>query len=105
MDTMRNDREEAMRMATRKQSEAAKRNIRKAQGAARSKRTIANLPKSTRRSLGQQAARGRSRGGKAGAALEDRNRTQLYERAKKLNIPGRSRMGKWDLIEAIRRAS
>jgi hypothetical protein len=102
---MRNDREEAIRMATRKQTEAAKRNIRKAQGAARSKRTIANLPKSTRRALGQQAARGRSRGGRAGTALEDRNRTQLYERAKKLNIPGRSRMGKWDLIQAIRRAS
>jgi hypothetical protein len=92
-------------MATRKQTQAAKRNIRKAQRAARSKRTIAKLPKSTRRALGQQAARGRSRAGRAGTALEDRNRTQLYERAKKLNIPGRSRMGKWDLIRAIRRAS
>ena len=92
-------------MATRKQTEAAKRNIREAQRAARSKRTIANMPKSTRRALGQQAARGRSRGGRAGVALEDRNRTQLYERAKNLNIPGRSRMGKWDLIQAIRRAS
>jgi hypothetical protein len=92
-------------MATRKQTQAAKRNIRKAQRAARSKRTIANLPKSTRRALGQQAARGRARRGQAGRALQDRNRTQLYETAKKLNIPGRSRMGKWDLIKAIRRAS
>ena len=92
-------------MATGKQTQAAKRNIREAQRAARSKRTIAHMPKSTRRALGQQAARGRSRGGRAGVALEDRNRTQLYERAKKLNIPGRSRMGKWDLIQAIRRAS
>jgi hypothetical protein len=92
-------------MATRKQTQAAKRNIREAQRAARSKRTIAHMPKSTRRALGQQAALGRSRGGRAGVALEDRNRTQLYERAKKLNIPGRSRMGKWDLIQAIRRAS
>jgi len=75
-------------MATRKQTRAAKRNVSKAQRAARSKRTIAKLPKSTRRALGQQAARGRSRGGRAGAALEDSNRTQLYERAKKLNIPG-----------------
>jgi hypothetical protein len=91
-------------MATRKQTQAAKRNVRKAQRAARSKRTIANLPKSTRRALGQQAARGRSRGGRAGTALEDRNREQLYAQAKKLNIPGRSRMGKWDLIRAIRRA-
>jgi hypothetical protein len=92
-------------MATRKQTKAAKRNIREAQRAARSKRTIAHMPKSTRRALGQQAARGRSRGGRAGVALEDRNRTQLYERAKKLNIPGRSSMGKWELIQAIRRAS
>jgi hypothetical protein len=92
-------------MATRKQTQAAKQNVREAQRAARSKRTIAHMPKSTRRALGQQAARGRSRGGRAGVALEDRNRTQLYERAKKLNIPGRSRMGKWDLIQAIRRAS
>jgi len=54
--------------------------------------------------LGKQAARGRVRGGEAGHALEDRNRQQLYEIAKKQNIPGRSKMGKWDLIKAIRKA-
>ena len=91
-------------MATRKQSQAAKRNIRKAQKAARSKRTIAHMPKSTRRALGQQAARGRSRSGRAGTALADRNRQQLYQQAKRMNIPGRSKMGKWDLIKAIQRA-
>ena len=91
-------------MATRKQTEAAKRNVRKAQQAAKQKRTIANLPKGTRRELGKQAARGRQRGGQAGAALEDRNREQLYEVAKKLNVRGRSKMGKWDLIKAIRAA-
>jgi ribosome assembly protein YihI (activator of Der GTPase) len=91
-------------MATRKQAQAAKRNVKKAQQAARKKRTIANLPASTRRELGKQAARGRARGGHAGHALEDRNREQLYEIAKQEQIPGRSKMGKWDLIEAIRRA-
>jgi hypothetical protein len=91
-------------MATRKQTQAAKRNVRKAQRAARSKRTIAHMPKSTRRALGQQAARARARGGRAGRALEDRNREQLYKEAKRMNIPGRSKMGKWDLIKAIRRA-
>jgi Rho termination factor, N-terminal domain len=91
-------------MATRKQTEAAKRNVKKAQAAAKRKRTIANLPKSTRRELGKQAAKGRQRGGRAGGALEDRNRQQLYEIAKKENIPGRSKMGKWDLIKAIRKA-
>ena len=91
-------------MATRKQVQAAKRNVKEAQSAAKKKRTIANLPKSTRRGLGQQAARGRARGGKPGAALEDRNREQLYELAKRKSIPGRSKMGKWDLIKALRRA-
>jgi len=91
-------------MATKKQTQAAKRNIQKAQRAAKQKRTIAHLPASTRRGLQQQAQRGRKRGGEAGHALEDRNRSQLYEIAKKQGIPGRSKMGKWDLIDAIRKA-
>jgi len=90
-------------VASAKQVRAAKSNVKKAQGAAKRKRTIANLPKSTRRGLGQQAARGRRRGGRPGGALEDRNRQQLYEIAKREDIPGRSRMGKWELIRAIRR--
>jgi hypothetical protein len=93
-----------MPMASARQVGAAKRNVRKAQRAATRKRTIAHLPKSTRRELGKQAARGRQRGGQPGRALEDRNRQQLYEIAKDRNIPGRSRMGKWDLIKAIRRS-
>jgi hypothetical protein len=91
-------------MATKKQTEAARRNVKKAQQAAKRKRTIANLPKGTRRELGKQAARGRQRGGEPGQALEDRNRQQLYEIAKDKEIPGRSKMGKWDLIKAIRKA-
>ena len=91
-------------MATRKQVQAAKRNVHKAQAAAKRKRTIANLPASTRRGLQQQAQRGRQRGGEPGHALEDRNRQQLYEVAKEMEIPGRSKMGKWDLIRAIRAA-
>jgi hypothetical protein len=90
-------------MATRKQTEAAKRNVKKAQATAKRKRTLANLPKSTRRGLQEQAQRGRRRGGSAGRALEDRNRQQLYELAKKRNIPGRSKMGKWELIDALRK--
>jgi len=93
-----------MDMATQRQVKAAKSNIRKAQTAAKKARTIANLPEATRRSLGQQAARGRSRGGSAGHRLEDRNREQLYELAKRKGIAGRSKMGKWDLIAALRKA-
>ena len=91
-------------MATRKQTQAAKRNVKKAQRAATQKRTIAHLPKTTRRALQTEARKGARRGGRAGHALEDRNRQQLYEVAKRKNIPGRSKMGKGELIRAIRRA-
>jgi hypothetical protein len=89
-------------VATRKQVQAALRNVKKAQSAARSKRTIAHLPESTRRDLGRQASKARSRQGRAGHALEDRTRAQLYDLAQKRNISGRSKMGKWDLIRALR---
>jgi hypothetical protein len=89
-------------MATGKQTRAARRNVKKAQSAARSKRTIAHLPEATRRDLGKQAAMARSRGGRAGRSLEDRTKEQLYELAQKRNIRGRSKMGKWELIRALR---
>jgi hypothetical protein len=92
-------------MATTKQVKTAKRNVKKAQAAAKKRRTIAHLPKSTRRALGQQGVAGRKRHGRAGARLEDRNRQQLYELAKKRDIPGRSTMGRDDLIRALKRAS
>jgi hypothetical protein len=90
-------------MVSTKQARAAKRNIKQAQSAAGRKRTMAHLPASTRRDLGRQAAKSRARGGAAGHALEERNRQQLYELAKERRIPGRSKMGKWDLIEALRK--
>ena len=60
-----------------RQTQAAKRNIKRAQRAAKSKRTLANLPERTRRGLTEEARKGRARGGKPGHALEDRNREQL----------------------------
>jgi hypothetical protein len=91
-------------MASQKQIQAARRNVRKAQGAARAQRTLTKLPAATRRDLGKQAAQARARGGRPGHRLEDRTRPQLYEEAKKLGIAGRSKLGKWELIDAIRRA-
>jgi hypothetical protein len=89
-------------VATTRQVRAAKRNIKSAQSAAKRKRTIAHLPEATRRDLGRQASKARQRAGRAGHALEDRTRQQLYELAKKRSIRGRSKMGKWELIRALR---
>ncbi|MGB7436303.1 MAG: hypothetical protein WBR26_14340 [Candidatus Acidiferrum sp.] len=47
-------------MATQKQRSAARKNIKKAATAAKKKRTIAHLPKSTRTALGKQASKVRN---------------------------------------------
>ena len=65
-------------MASTKQVQAARRNVKRAQRAATRKRTIAKLPARTRRGLQEQARLGRERGGQAGHALESRNRQQLF---------------------------
>jgi len=44
-------------MTSARQKAAARRNIKKAAGAARRKRTISKLPKKTRTALGKQAAK------------------------------------------------
>jgi len=41
-------------------------------------------------------------GGKPGTRLEKETKTDLYEKAKKYKIPGRSKMNKAELIAAIR---
>lgn len=90
-------------MTTRRQRQTAHSNVKKAIAAAKRERTISKLSSATRHSLGVEGAKARRRHGKAGHALEDRNRTQLFAVARKLGIAGRSRMGKWDLIDAIRK--
>jgi hypothetical protein len=96
---------EVSTVATQRQRQAARRNVKSAQRAARSQRTITKLPKSVRSDLGRQASKSRQRGGRPGRNLEDRTRQDLYKVAARKNIPGRSKMGKWDLIQAIRKAS
>src|ERR671924_266225 len=85
-------------MATQKQRTAAKRNIKKAAAAAKKKRTIANMPKSTRTALGKQAAAVAQR--KRTGGRSPKTRQELYEEARRRGIPGRSKMGRGELARA-----
>ena len=86
-------------MASEKQTQAARRNIKKAATAAKRKRTLANLPKKTKTALGQQASAVRQRNRRGGSA--PKTRAELYEIAKKRNLPGRSKMGRDELAKAL----
>jgi hypothetical protein len=86
-------------MATRKQLQAAKRNVKKAQSGARKKKTIANLPAKTRTALGKQGAAVARR--KRTGASGPKTRAELYEEAKRRNLPGRSKMGRAELARAL----
>jgi hypothetical protein len=84
-------------MATEKQRAAARKNVKKAQAGAKSKQTLKHLPSSTRTALGVEANKVR-RG-------EEPTRKELEQRARELNIRGRSKMGKAELKRAVQRAS
>jgi hypothetical protein len=86
-------------MATTKQTQAARRNVKKAQAGARSKRSIAHLPKSTRSALGKQGAAVAQR--KRTGSATPKTRAELYEMARKRDLPGRSRMGRDELAKAL----
>ena len=92
-------------MATRKQRQTARKNIKKAQAGARKKKTIAKLPKRTRRALGREgskaAARKRGASTGTGSGAGAMTVTELRREAAKLDIEGRSKMGKAQLIRAV----
>jgi hypothetical protein len=83
-------------MATDKQRSAARKNVKKAQAGAKSKQTLKHLSKSTRTALGKEASAVR-RG-------DEPTRKELEDRARKLGIEGRSKMGKDELKRAVKRA-
>jgi hypothetical protein len=83
-------------MATTKQREAARKNVKKAQSGARSKQTLKNLPKQTRTALGKEA--------NAVKRGDEPTRKELEAQARKLDIKGRSKMGKAELKRAVARA-
>ena len=92
-------------MATQKQRATARKNVKKAQGAARKKRTISKLSSRTRRDLGREGAkaaarkRGASKGTGTGAGAM--TVAELRREAARLGIEGRSKMGKAQLIRAV----
>ena len=86
-------------MASQKQTEAARRNIKKAAGTAKRKRSLANMPQKTKTALGKQAAAVRERNRRGGTS--PKTRAELYEIAKKRNLPGRSKMGRDELARAL----
>jgi hypothetical protein len=86
-------------MASTKQTQAAKRNVKKAQQAARSQRTLAHLPSKTKTALGKQGAAVAQR--KRTGAATPKTRAELYEIAKKRDLPGRSKMGRDELAKAL----
>jgi hypothetical protein len=83
-------------MASEKQRAAARRNVKKAQTAAKGKQTLKRLSPETRSALGQEANLVR-RG-------EAKTRRDLEAEARRLDIRGRSKMGKDELRRAIDRA-
>ncbi|HEY3003616.1 MAG TPA: hypothetical protein VGJ44_14815 [Kribbellaceae bacterium] len=86
-------------MATQKQREAARKNVKKAQKAAQSERTIAHLPSKTRTALGKQGAAVAQR--KRTGAATPKTRQELYREAQRRDLPGRSKMGRDELARAL----
>ena len=83
-------------MATKKQRQAAKQNVKKAQAGAKKKQTLKNMPSSTRTALGKEANKVRKG--------EEPTRQELEGEARRLDISGRSKMGKGELKRAVAKA-
>lgn len=86
-------------MATEKQRQAARRNVKKAAAGAKAKKSIAAMPKRTRTALGKQGAAVAQRKRTGGAT--PKTRQELYEEAKRRKLPGRSKMGRAELARAL----
>jgi hypothetical protein len=83
-------------MASSKQRAAARQNVKKAQAGAKQKQTLKHLNKSTRTALGKEAA--------AVQRGDEPTRKELEAEARRLDIRGRSKMGKAELKRAVARA-
>ncbi len=92
-------------MAAKKQRQTARRNVKKAQAGARKRKTISKLPSKTRSALGREgakaAARKRGASKATGSGAGAMTVTELRREAARLEIDGRSNMGKAQLIRAV----
>jgi hypothetical protein len=88
-----------MGMATAKQTQAARSNVKKAQPGASGKKTIEHLPAKTKTALGKQGAASAQR--KRPGEKAPKTRTELYEIAKRRDLPGRSKMGRDELARNL----
>jgi hypothetical protein len=86
-------------MATTKQRQAARKNVRKAAKAAKEKRTLASMPKSTKTALGKQGAAVAQR--KRTGSSTPKTRQELYDIARRRGVKGRSKMGRDELARAV----
>ena len=86
-------------MATKRQTQAARKNVQKAQQGARKQRSLANMPKSTKTALGKQGAAVAQC--KRTGSKSPKTRQELYEIAKQRNLQGRSKMGRDELADAL----
>ena len=86
-------------MATEKQRQAARRNVKKAQQGARSKKSIANMPKKTRTALGKQGAAVAQRKRRGGT--HPKTKQELMRIAQRRGLEGRSKMGRDELARKL----
>jgi hypothetical protein len=83
-------------MPSQKQRKAAKQNVKKAQESAKKKQTLKRLNKETQTALGKESA--------AVQRGESPTRKELEQQARRLDIQGRSKMGKAELKRAVAKA-
>ena len=88
-------------MATTKQVKAAKQNVKKAQAGAKQSRSLAHMSRAKKTALGKQGAAVAQRERSGGT--EPKTRQELYQEAKRRDIPGRSKMGRDELAAALGR--
>ena len=86
-------------MATTKRVQAARSNVKKAQRSASSKKTIEHMPPKTKTALGKQGAAVAQR--KRTGGTTPKTRAELYEMAKRRDLPGRSKMGRDELAKKL----